>query len=331
MYGTGATLQNWFPELARDRRALAPWVDPRYAEACFTPMAAAIRLADRVNTVSPRYAAEILLPSDHARGVYGGEGLEGILTEACEEGRLTGILNGIAYDEPEPDAPVDVWGSAARALARWEALKPDPLHRAMRARVAELTARPPARLLVSISRMTEQKVRLLFERGTGGRTALERILALLEQYDGIYAVQGSGTAEFESRLATAAARSPRLLFLRGYSEDLARALYRAGTMFLMPSSFEPCGIGQLLAMREGQPCVVHAVGGLRDTVREGMNGFTFEGAGLAEASDAFVAAVARALGAERDPARWAELRARARASRFTWEQSARDYLARVYA
>jgi starch synthase len=330
MFGAGSTLERWFPELARERRALEPWIDPRYAEPCFTPMAAAIRLADRVNTVSPRYASEILSPSDHARGVYGGEGLEGILAEARADGRLFGILNGIGYDDRRPDAPADVWGTADRSLALWDERRPDPLHRVMRARVAELAARPPGTLLVSISRMTDQKVRLLFERGTGGCTALERILGLLEGRDAVYAVQGSGTALLEARLAETAARSKRLLFLRGYSEELASALYRSGTMFLMPSSFEPCGIGQMLAMREGQPCVVHAVGGLRDTVCEGVNGFTFEGAGPAEASDAFVAAVARALDAERDPARWASLRAAAAAARFTWQRSAREYLASVY-
>ena len=68
--------------------------------------------------------------------------------------------------------------------------------------------------------------------------------------------------------------------LRGYSDALARALYAAGDLFLMPSSFEPCGIGQMLAMRDGQPCLVHHVGGLRDTVLDDETGFAFSGDGL---------------------------------------------------
>ena len=99
----------------------------------------------------------------------------------------------------------------------------------------------------------------------------------------------------------------------------------------MPSSFEPCGISQLLAMRAGQPCVVHGVGGLRDTVYHGRSGFVFEGATPREQADQFVAMVARALELRTDdPLRWESIVASARRVRFDWRSSARQYVEHLY-
>ena len=85
---------------------------------------------------------------------------------------------------------------------------------------------------------------------------------------------GSGESKLQRRMAEIARAHENFLFLCGYSETFSDMLYAAGDLFLMPSSFEPCGISQMLAMRSGQPCVVHAVGGLKDTVRNGVSGFT---------------------------------------------------------
>ena len=104
---------------------------------------------------------------------------------------------------------------------------------------------------------------------------------------------GSGEAEYENRIADIAEHADNLLFLCGYSATLAEPLYRSGDLFLMPSSFEPCGISQMLAMRAAQPCVVHGVGGLRDTVEDGRSGFVFTGATPQEQASNFVAAVRR--------------------------------------
>jgi starch synthase len=182
-----------------------------------------------------------------------------------------------------------------------------------------------------VTRIVEQKFRLLFERGTAGRAAIEEIIALLEARDGLYMIQGTGMPEYESILAQLFRKSRRLLFLKGYSEELANALFRTGDLFLMPSSFEPCGISQMVAMRERQPCVVHAVGGLKDTVIEGVNGFTFSGATPTAQSDGFAAAVGRALDLHANaPDRWQRMRAAAGEARFTWEKAAREYDERVY-
>jgi starch synthase len=99
----------------------------------------------------------------------------------------------------------------------------------------------------------------------------------------------------------------------------------------MPSSFEPCGISQLLAMASGQPCVVHAVGGLKDTVVHGVSGFVFDGASSTEKADNFVSAVSQALALKRaSPGQWAGIRARAAEQRYTWALAARRYQEEVY-
>ena len=332
--GPGSTVEQWFPELFPGASWIPSWRDPRYDEICFTPMAAGIRCADHVNTVSPGYAAEILLPSDHAKGFYGGEGLEGLLGEVSRGDGLSGILNGTEYADAgaEPRLSFDsLCTLMAEEVALWNSRHPDPLHSLALGRIEALRSRPPSVVLTSITRVVEQKIRLLFERGTGGKPAVEEIIALLEDRDGLYIIQGSGIAEYEAILESLFRNSGRLLFLKGYSERLARALFRNGSLFLMPSSFEPCGIGQMVAMREHQPCLVHAVGGLKDTVLDGVNGFTFAGDTLTSQADGFAAAVHRALALFfESPNQWQEVTAAAGAARFTWEKAARQYTERVY-
>jgi len=141
---------------------------------------------------------------------------------------------------------------------------------------------------------------------------------------------GSGDPDFERFFAGIAARRRNFLFLNGYSDPLANLLYASGDLFLMPSSFEPCGISQMLAMRSNQPCVAHAVGGLKDTVTDG-NGFPFNGRGVSEQAQRFVSTTAAALDLRRtNPGRWKTLSAAAAAERFDWQVSATQYLDRVY-
>jgi starch synthase len=99
----------------------------------------------------------------------------------------------------------------------------------------------------------------------------------------------------------------------------------------MPSSFEPCGISQMLAMRAAQPCVVHGVGGLRDTVEDNKTGFVFEGDTPARQAANFVAAVDKALALKSNaPERWQNLRREAAAQRFDWNRSARQTIDELY-
>ncbi len=329
--GDVSALDTWFPALPYDPLLVA---DPHNAEV-FNPMAAAIRLSDRVNAVSPTYASEIQQPSRPEAGFVGGENLEGILGQRAQDNALTGILNGCDY----PATPVEPlpWSAlrqlVANALADWQARdqQPDALeaHRLAAVTLQTLADRPQP-LLTSVGRIVDQKMRLMFTPAQGNATSLECILRELDS-GGLFILLGTGDRAYESQLVRLAGRSRNLLFLRGYSEALSAALYASGDLFLMPSSFEPCGISQMLAMRSGQPCVVHGVGGLRDTVEDEQTGFVFNGPSPEAQSKHFVRRVADALALRHnEPERWESIRRAARARRFDWARAARRYIQDMY-
>lgn len=319
--GDDSALEAWFPGLRYDYAFIG---DPRYPD-CFNPMRAGIRLSRKVHAVSPTYAREI---QDHA-----GEGLAQDLRQARREGRLEGILNGCEYPQPGPAAVgFDALLAAIRAeLKRWQqgaaadsaaqaALKVDRWRRRKR----------PATLVTSVGRVTDQKVRLLRLPCADGRSVLEHLLDRLGSR-GLFLMLGSGAGELEAFFAAVSARTDNFVFLRGFSESLSDKLYAGGDLFLMPSSFEPCGISQMLAMRAGQPCLVHAVGGLADTVDDGVNGFAFSGADEAEQARHLLQRFDQVLALRAAvPAAWDHVCKEAAAARFGWAEVARAYETRLY-
>ncbi len=330
LQGDDSALESWFPELDYEPETVA---DKRWPD-CVSPMAVAIRLADAVNTVSPSYAREILEPNDPARGFSGGEGLEAELAAAQAAGRLVGILNGCTYLPRQSRTPVwtQVVGAMRASLASWIARDAElrSAHYLADKTIDGLPARRPAVLLTSIGRIASQKTSLFLQPTESGTTALEAILEALGGR-GVFVMVGSGDSAYERRFTEVASRFKNFVFLNGYSESLADVLYTSGDLFLMPSSFEPCGIAQMLAMRAGQPCVVHGVGGLKDTVTDGVDGFVFAGATPTDQAEAFVAKIAAALDLKQSSAeRWQRLRKEAAAARFDWEASAAAYEKDLY-
>lgn len=328
--GDPSSLESWFPNLPYSHSTIR---DPAYAD-CFNPMATAIRLTDRVSTVSPSYATEICEPSNTAQGFIGGEGLESELAIAKSDGRLIGILNGCNYDRPMARRPGwrRVLDLASAQVRLWADAAPDKrVHAIAAQRLASFPKRRPLNVLVSVGRLVQQKVRLMFETLPDGRSAIEVILDDLGSA-GILVILGSGEAEFEQRMCAIAETADNLLFLCGYSETLAEPLYSAGDLFLMPSSFEPCGISQMLAMRGMQPCVVHGVGGLKDTVVNNRSGFVFAGDTPQQQAANFVATTRRALDmrtSQNDE--WQDICIRAASARFSWAESARQTIEHLYA
>jgi len=327
--GDPSSLASWFPGFIFDPDAVR---DPRYPD-CINAMATAIRLADRIHTVSPTYAQEILVPNDPGRGFRGGEGLEADLRRCDADGRLYGILNGCNY--PRRDRRRPGWRRLVETirseLDAWSLRSPErrELHDLARRRLAEWPSRRPGNVLTSIGRLTDQKAALFLEELPDGTVALDRILEDIGS--DVLIMVGSGDREMELRMADVARRNRNLLFLCGYSETFTELLYKAGDLFLMPSSFEPCGISQMLAMRDLQPCVVHAVGGLKDTVQDGINGFAFGGNSPTEQAQNFVAKVAGALTLKAsNPDAWLAIREAAGAARFSWRDSAARYIGELY-
>jgi len=140
-------------------------------------------------------------------------------------------------------------------------------------------------------------------------------------------VLGSGDAGHEQALHDLADAHPtQMYFWRGFNETLARQIYAGGDIFLMPSRFEPCGLGQLMAMRYGNVPVVRATGGLSDTVtpypQKGATGFHFQDA----TAEAFDVALEAAIEIFCQPRKWSVIRTRALKRDSSWDVSAVAYV-----
>jgi starch synthase len=327
-----SSLEAWYPHMAYQENELA---DPRWPD-CLNLMAVGIRLADAVHTVSPSYAEEILLPSDKPR-YYGGEGLENDLKTASASERFFGILNGCTYPPhyQQPAEHVSLFAILKKTALEWSASSGKMVparHFLAYARLTELELKKqkPPFMLTSITRVVEQKLYLMQASGSNGISGLENILKILEN-QGIYILLGTGDEQYEEFLTRMSARHDHFIFLNGYSEACADALYAGGDMFLMPSSFEPCGISQMLAMRAGQPCLVHHIGGLKDTVQEESNGFAFRGDSVEMQVDAMCQTLENAIDIKRHrPKQWLKIRRNAADARFSWEKTVQLYMEKLY-
>lgn len=337
--GYASSLKSWFPDLKVDHSTVR---DPEYHD-CMNPMAVGVRLADKVHVVSPGYVSEVCQPSRPRRNdrfcvFFGGEGLEGDLQNARDQGRLLGILNGCEYDEKPSSLPVRDEASWQRLLtglvdelAGWyERSQTFPnwlAHQRLRDWLVQRRPRPRV-VMTSVTRVVDQKVRLM--GNPEHSPPLDRILSEAGD-DVVYLLAGNGDAGYEGFLHDLARKHTNFVFLNGYSHLGAKLLYETGDLFLMPSAFEPCGISQMLAMRDGQPCVVHSIGGLKDTVHDGTTGFAFTGDSQEELGDGFVETTRRAVqlkkNAESD---FDAIRQAAFSQRFLWSDSVRRYLSELY-
>ncbi len=329
--GDDSSLRAWFGEDVSD---FDDCIDPVYQN-CINPMRAGIVLSDKVHTVSPTYAKEILMPSDHKQGVFGGEGLESDLCKRFHEKKLIGILNGCDYGvkvgrRPSKDTLVKV---AHAALLKWVAKTPQlkSTHFLAQHNLAAWHTKKTAGLTItSVGRLTEQKARLLLTPTSIGRVVIDDLLDALKG-SGTFILLGSGSTEIEQQLCIRMGEYEHFIFLNGYDEDLSNKMYSYGHLFLMPSSFEPCGISQLLAMRAGQPCLVSSVGGLKDTVAHNKNGFVFSGKDDTHKAKQLVSLFNTAISmftSKQDE--YKKIQKSAKATRFTWSDVAKEYAEKLY-
>ncbi len=331
--GDSSALLSWFPDLTFQQEVIN---DPRVPH-CVNLMRCGINLSDRVQAVSPSYAREILLPSHPEQGFFGGEGLQEDLHMALEQGRLHGILNGCEYPEQSHTAlPLkSLLQLCEDELLKWVGMAAvvESAHMLSMHRLYRLLASKRKKvpfLMTSVGRITEQKVLLLHQVMPGGKTALAEILEALGD-QGLFLMLGCGDAHLEQILTQEAAQHSNFIYLKGYSEALPDAFYNSGNLFLMPSSFEPCGISQMLAMRSGQPCLVHAVGGLCDTVKHNETGFVFTGANLLDQAYHMIEEFKQALNMyHTDPEQWKAIASRAAEQRFLWSDAGEEYARLLY-
>lgn len=277
----------------------------RELNAAVNLMARGILFADAINTVSPTYAQEILTPE------YG-EGLDPLLRERRDA--LYGILNGI---------DTEIWNPATDAYiaCRYDARTLERRHENKLALQAACKLPQDAQvpLIGMVSRLADQKGLDLLEE------VLESILDLGVQL----VILGTGDPRYEEMLRRAAMQFSRQVAVSlTFNPPLASQIYAGSDMFLMPSRFEPCGLGQMIAMRYGSVPIVRATGGLADTVQdfdpetgEG-NGFTFRAYDPQE----LLTAVRRAVETYRHPDTWRRLQLRGMQTDFSWRRSAREYV-----
>jgi starch synthase len=265
-------------------------------------MARGIYHATMSSTVSPTYAREIM-------GREGGGGLDGLLRHRHFD--VHGILNGLDYEvwDPLTDRHLAATFDAG-TLDRRAANK-----RALQAR-AGLAERDDVPLVAMVTRLDGQK---------GLDITGHALHMLLNNHAGEAqcVVLGAGWSQYEAMLRHLAGyHHNRMTAFIGYDPELAPLIYGGSDLFLMPSLFEPCGLGQLVAMRYGSVPVVRATGGLADTVRDGVTGFTF----YHYSSDDFWNALRQALYIyHADPESWRAIQRQGMLSDFSWASSARAY------
>lgn len=326
-----SSLEAWFPSLGYNGQHLC---DPRYPH-CFNPMRSAINLADKVHLVSPTYSKEVLKPSDYQQGFFGGEGLELDLQNCEKQSKLVGILNGCEYPEdPNHKATLSqLYQQIESTLFTWMAKKPqlESGYYIAHQRLQQFMASPvKGPLVTSVGRLTEQKVLLLCQ-SIESSLAIDKVCQIMDEFNGRIIILGSGEEALEEVFTNAMARNSNLLFLKGYGQGVGDLMYQLGDLFLMPSSFEPCGISQMLAMRAGQPCLVHSVGGLKDTVKHNENGFSFNAGTLSKQADSLLKCLHETLTLHKEqPKQWQKIKANAKGARFSWTQVATDYISYLY-
>lgn len=337
--GDESALDTWFPNLSYETSSI---YDPR-VQHCLNPMRVGINLSDKVHAVSPTYAKEILKPSKPEQGFFGGEGLEQDLIVANKEGRLHGILNGCEYPviDDSKKGLQEFLSICEVELIKWIGKKPqvDSAHFIADKRIPGIkssiidraaTNKKSLFIATSIGRITDQKALILQQTSSNGISCLDRLLDILKG-QGLLIMLGSGDSRLEQFLTESAAEHDNFLFLKGYSEDLPDYIYQLGDLFLMPSSFEPCGISQMLSMRAGQPCLVHQVGGLKDTVFDKKNGFTFSGDSLQQQADNMVTRFKAAMQTKQKSIKqWNKICDNADNERFLWNDAAKQYVDYLY-
>lgn len=267
-------------------------------------MKGALEECERISTVSPTYAKEILDP-------YFGHGLDEILRQ--KEWKLCGILNGIDTVGYNP--------SRDHALAaNFSARKPEgkALCKAALQQQMHLPEEPDIPILAMVSRLVSHKGFDLVEY------AMENMLRMGMQV----VILGNGEYRYEEFFREMQRRHPQqVAFTCGFMPTLSRQIYAGADFFLMPSQSEPCGLAQMIALRYGTIPIVRSTGGLADSIIDwdtpgGGCGFTFQSYN----ADDMLGAVRRAMGLYHREYR-AEMLPRALKCDFSWRRSAKQYMA----
>lgn len=276
-------------------------------EDCVNLMKGAIETANKITTVSPTYANEILDP-------WFSHGLDGILKD--RQWKLTGIVNGIDTDVYNPETDELIFENFSL-----EDIKGKSKNKSELQKYLGLLEKKDTPLIGIVTRLVSHK-------------GLDLVKYVLEDlacnFQLQFAILGSGDYEYETFFHELSQKYPeKIAYKMGFIPDLAHKIYAGADIFLMPSKSEPCGLAQMVALRYGTIPIVRETGGLADTIKDsgdGLgNGFTFKSYNAHDMKFA----IERALEGYKDKDGWAKLVERAMRCDNTWGKSANAYI-RLY-
>ena len=273
---------------------------------CVNFMKGGIQEADRVTTVSPTYAKEILDP-------YYAHGLDGILRDL--ESKVSGIVNGIDTEVYNPETDENIYENFDISTIDKKVNNKMGLQSEM-----GLPLRSDVPVIGVVSRLVKHK----------GFDLVKHVFEEMLKADVQFAILGSGEWEFETFFHEMSVKYPdKIAFKMGFIPALARKIYAGADIFLMPSQSEPCGLAQMVALRYGTIPIVRETGGLADTIKDSGdnegNGFTFKSYNAHD----MLETVWRALQGYSDKQGWQVLRKRAMECDNSWGKSANEYI-RLY-
>jgi len=267
-------------------------------------MKAGIVYSDKINTVSQKYAEEIQTKE------YG-EKLDDLLKELSY--KLSGILNGVDYTDCDPETDKLI-------PKRFSASKPEGKKDCKKALLRELKldTNPNIPLIGLVSRFTGQK----------GLDLIEAISHDLRELKAQFVFLGSGEEKFEIAFKDLDFTTKNIRTVIGFNPKLAQKIYAGADMFLMPSKFEPCGLGQLISLKYGTVPIVRETGGLADTIQDFSlqnlqgNGFTFKDYD----AEMLLETIKRAIEMYKNKDNWKKLTLNAMNCDFSWNKSAQQYI-----
>ncbi len=271
---------------------------------CVNMLKSAIETSNRVTTVSPTYAQEILDP-------WFSSGLDGILRE--RQWKLSGILNGIDTNSYNPATDPDIYQNYTVD----DISKKAENKRALQERLG-LMQDPNVPMIGMVTRMVSHK---------GLDLVKETLDGIMWKSNIQFVILGNGDWEYENFFRDMQNKYPgRLCACIGFIPELSRKVYAGADLFLMPSKTEPCGLSQMIALRYGTIPIVRETGGLKDSVQDSGdgkgNGFTFQN----YQSGDMVNAINRALEGYQNQEGWQLLVERAMRCDMSWGCSAKEYI-----
>lgn len=268
-------------------------------------MKGGIIFADRVTTVSPTYAEEI-------KTEYYGEGLNGLLRSS--DCNLHGILNGLDTDLNNPIIDKNLFVNYDENNVIGKEKNKESLQELL-----NLPKNKDIPMIGMVTRLEEQK----------GIDLIREVIEELLREDIQLVILGTGDQRYEDMFKFFAWKYPNKISANIYFDaSLAQKIYAASDMFLMPSKFEPCGIGQLIALKYGSIPIVRETGGLNDTVHSYNeytgkgNGFTFKNYN----SQDMLYTIKRAINFYYNKDIWNKLITTAMKEDFSWNKSAQEYI-----